>query len=110
MPLWETGFQSYTLLALLYAGFAAAFLFDLLFPLLNHASLPLRLFGETLFAAALAVLAAASLALTGCGAPRLYMPFAMAAGAAVYRLGLHRVWTGLINIFHKNRSLRKERE
>lgn len=110
MPLRETAFQGYTLLALIYAGLAAAALYDLLSPLLNSRRWYVRLPGDLALSAAIALLALTALALTGCDSLRLYMPLAMAFGAAIYRLGVRRLLAALINLFRKNRSCGKEGE
>ena len=110
MPLRETAYQGYTFLALIYAGMAAGLLYDLASPALNSRRWPLRLAAEIALCAAVATLCLAALLYTGCGSLRPYMLLALAAGAAVYRLGVRRVFIFLINALRKNRSSRKRSE
>ena len=110
MPLRETAYQGYTFLALAYAGMAAALLYDLASPALNSRRWPARLAAEIALCALAAAMCLAALLYTGCGSLRLYMLLALAAGAAVYRLGVRRIFIFLIKRIQKNRRKAKRSE
>lgn len=110
MPLRETAFQADTFLALAAAGFLAAFFYDLAGPALRSGSFWAHLAADLPLCAVTAGLCFLALAATGQTAPRLYMPFSFAAGAALYRLGPRRAAAGAIKMLTANRKKPKHSE
>ncbi len=106
----ETAFQAYTFLAFCYVGALSALLYDLLLPCLRvgkgifHMLLDLFLCAATAFGCFLA------LAVTRCGELRGYMLLSLVLGAAVYRMGVRRIFAGVIKFFHRNRKKAKDGE
>ncbi|MBQ9299010.1 MAG: hypothetical protein IJ214_00715 [Clostridia bacterium] len=110
MPLRETAFQGYTFLALIYAGAVIAFLYDLALPALNSPSWPAHVLADLLLCAAAASVVLAALFLTGCGSLRLYMALALLCGALIYRLGIRRFFSTVINLLRRNRNSARHSE
>ncbi|MBQ9198374.1 MAG: hypothetical protein IJ157_14230 [Clostridia bacterium] len=104
MPLRETAFQGYTFLALLYAGAAIGFFYDLALPALNSASWLAHLLADLLLCASGAALVLAALFYTDCGSLRLYMAVALLCGALIYRLGIRRLFAAVIKLLRRNRN------
>lgn len=110
MPMREVAFQGYIFLALVYAGIGCGIACDLFAPLLNSRYILLRLLGDLLLCAGCSVLILAALTLTACNGLRLYMALALAAGIAVWRLGIRRVLARIINLIWHNRKTPKNSE
>ena len=100
----ETAFQAETFAAFLGAGLAAALLYDLLTPVFRSRSVAVHVSADFLLCVCTMILCFFALALTGRNALRGYMALALFMGAAVYRLGIHRLLTSLINLWTKNRK------
>ena len=91
-------------MAFLTVGLASGLLCDLAAPAFRSRSAAVHIAADFLLCSATAILCFFALAMTGREALRLYMALALAMGAALYRLGVHRLFIFITNLWKKNRK------
>lgn len=101
---WETAFQAEAFMAFLTVGLASGLLCDLAAPAFRSHSAAVHIAADFLLCSATAILCFFALAMTGREALRLYMALDLAMGAALYRLGVHRLFIFITNLWKKNRK------
>ena len=103
-PLRETAGQGDTLLALVYAGLAAAMLCDMLMPLARRCGAVIRFGMQLLLCACGAFFCFLALERTGCGTLRPYMLLSFGAGCLLWRLGVRKAVCSAIKLLRRNRK------
>lgn len=94
--------QAFACAAFALAGFACAFLYDLLRPLRRGRARVLLC--DALYFVLCALVCAVTVIYLDMGALRAYAPLSCALGTLVYRMGPHALGAWLLQIIHKRRE------